>query len=279
MMKATIFNIQRYSLHDGGGIRTNVFFKGCPFTCPWCCNPESLSVKPQILFKESLCMNCSRKEDGTCPTHPDDCPTGAKEIIGEEKSVEEVFDIVYRDYAFYESSNGGVTLSGGEFLLQADFAIELLKKCKEHNIHTAVETTMAVHVPRLKELCEVVDLFLVDFKIFDKTKSKEILHLNIEKLMENIALIQQYHGRIIPRIPLIPNYTATDENMHLVMEYLNSVGLKEVHLLPFHQLGEAKYKSIDKEYTCHELKPLTDAQIEEIQTLFEKNGFKTLIHG
>jgi len=279
MMKATIFNIQRYSLHDGGGIRTNVFFKGCPFTCPWCCNPESLSVKPQIFFKESLCMNCSRKEDGTCPTHSDDCPTGAKEIIGEEKSVEEVFDIVYRDYAFYESSNGGVTLSGGEFLLQADFAIELLKKCKEHNIHTAVETTMAVHVPRLKELCEVVDLFLVDFKIFDKTKSKEILHLNIEKLMENIALIQQYHGRIIPRIPLIPNYTATDENMHLVMEYLNSVGLKEVHLLPFHQLGEAKYKSIDKEYTCHELKPLTDAQIEEIQALFEKNGFKTLIHG
>ena len=114
---------------------------------------------------------------------------------------------------------------------------------------------------------------------FDDSKSKEILHLNIEKLKENVALIQQYHGRIIPRIPLIPTYTATIENMTLIMDYLKSVHLKEVHLLPFHQLGEAKYKSIDKEYGCHELKPLTDAQIADIQTLFENNGFKTLIHG
>lgn len=278
-MKATIFNIQRYSIHDGGGIRTNVFFKGCPFTCPWCCNPESLSSKPQLFFKQSLCMNCSRKADDTCDTAVEDCPTGAKEIIGEEKTVDEVFDIVYRDYAFYESSGGGVTLSGGEFLLQVDFAIELLKKCKEHNIHTAVETTMALPVKRLKELCEVVDLFLIDFKIFDEAKSKEILHLNIEKLKENIALILQYHGKIIPRLPIIPTYTATEENMMKIMEYLKSVGLNEVHLLPFHQLGEAKYKSIDKTYGCHELKPLTDAQIKEVQILFENNGFKTLIHG
>lgn len=278
-MKATIFNIQRYSIHDGGGIRTNVFFKGCPFTCPWCCNPESLSSKPQLFFKQSLCMNCSRKADGTCDTAVEDCPTGAKEIIGEEKTVDEVFDIVYRDYAFYESSGGGVTLSGGEFLLQVDFAIELLKKCKEHNIHTAVETTMALPVKRLKELCEVVDLFLIDFKIFDEAKSKEILHLNIEKLKENIALILQYHGKIIPRLPIIPTYTATEENMMKIIEYLKSVGLNEVHLLPFHQLGEAKYKSIDKTYGCHELKPLTDAQIREVQILFENNGFKTLIHG
>lgn len=276
---ACIFNIQRYSLHDGGGIRTIVFFKGCPFTCPWCCNPESLSSKPQIFYKESLCMNCSKKVEGVCATLAEDCPTGAKEIIGEMKSVDEIFDIVKRDYAFYESSNGGVTLSGGEFLLQNKIAIELLKKCKQYNIHIAVETTMALPVDHLKQLVKVCDLFLIDFKIFDKKKSKDILNLDIDQLKKNIDEILSYHGKIIARIPLIPNYTTEMDNLNAIISYLKSKGITQVHLLPFHQLGEAKYKSIQKNYKYSELQPLTDAEIEKIQKHFQENGLETLIHG
>lgn len=277
--KACIFNIQRYSLHDGGGIRTIVFFKGCPFTCPWCCNPESLSMKPQLFYKEILCMNCSMKINGMCTTLPEDCPTGAKEIIGKMQSVDEVYDIVKRDYAFYESSGGGVTLSGGEFLLQIDFAIELLKKCKTNNIHTAVESTLALNVPRLKELVDLVDIFLIDFKIMDEIKSKSILNLDINTMLENVQSIIDNGGKVIPRIPLIPTYTATNENIEAIINQLKKMNLKEIHLLPFHQLGEGKYKSIQKEYTCEKLKPLSDEEVELIQERFRNEGFKSVIHG
>lgn len=279
MNSATIFNIQRYSLHDGGGIRTIVFFKGCPFTCPWCCNPESLTSKPQIFYKESLCMNCSKKENGICVSSVEDCPTGAKEEIGETKSIDEVFDVVKRDYAFYESSDGGVTLSGGEVLLQIDFAMKLLSKCKANNIHTCIESTLALPILKIKELVEVCDLFLIDFKIFNSSRSKEILNLDLDQLKINIDELLKYHAKIIPRIPLIPDYTTTLENLDAIMDYLNEKGLKEVHLLPFHQLGEAKYKSIQKDYQCHKLKPLVDAEVEAIQKRFIQKGFKTLIHG
>lgn len=277
--QACIFNIQRYSLHDGGGIRTIVFFKGCPFTCPWCCNPESLSNQPQLFYKEILCMNCSKKINGLCETAAEDCPTGAKEIVGKMQSVDEVYDIVKRDYAFYESSGGGVTLSGGEFLLQIDFAIELLKKCKANNIHTAVESTMALPVTRIKELVKLVDIFLIDFKIMDSEKSKKILNLNVETMLSNVQLILDNGGKVIPRIPLIPTFSATTENINAIMVQLKRMNLKEVHLLPFHQLGEGKYKSIQKEYTCENLKPLSDEEVDQIEETFKNEGFKTVIHG
>lgn len=277
--KACIFNIQRYSLHDGGGIRTIVFFKGCPFTCPWCCNPESLSTKPQLFYKKVLCMNCTKKVNGLCPTDPEDCPTGAKEMIGKMQTVEEVFDIVKRDYPFYETSGGGVTLSGGECLMQIDFAIELLKMCKDNHIHTAIETTMALPVKRLKALVELVDVFLIDFKIMDPEKSKKTLNLDVSTTLNNVQLILDMGGKIIPRIPLIPTYTATDENLQAIIAILKEKHLKEVHLLPFHQLGENKYKAIQKEYACEALKPLSDEEVERIELLFISEGFKTVIHG
>lgn len=277
--EACIFNIQRYSLHDGGGIRTIVFFKGCPFTCPWCCNPESLSMKPQLFHKEILCMNCSKKVNGLCDTKVEDCPTGAKEIIGNMQSVEQVYDIVKRDYAFYESSGGGITLSGGEFLLQSEFAVALLKKCKANNIHTAVETTMALPVEYLEQLINYIDLFLIDFKIMDTAQSKKILNLDVDVMLKNVQYILDHGGKIIPRIPLILNYTATKENLSLIIDILKEMHLKEVHLLPFHQLGEGKYKSIQKQYTCHDLKPFSDEEIAQIETMFINEGFKTIIHG
>lgn len=279
MKQACIFNIQRYSLHDGGGIRSIVFFKGCPFTCPWCCNPESLDAKPQLFYKEILCMNCSKKINGLCETSPDDCPTGAKEIVGKMQTVEEVYDIINRDRTFYESSNGGVTLSGGEFLMQIDFAIDLLKKCKEEHLHTAVETTLALPIPRIKELAAYVDVFLVDFKIMDQSLSLDILHLDVERMKENVKLIIQMGGHVIPRIPLIPEYTVNEMNLHALIQIIQDLHLHEVHLLPFHQLGEGKYKSIQKDYACKDVTPLSDEIVQDIERLFNQHGLKTIVHG
>lgn len=277
--EACIFNIQRYSLHDGGGIRTIVFFKGCPFHCPWCCNPESLSTKPQLLYREILCMDCSKKTQGMCQTSADMCPTGAKEIIGKKMSVDEVFDIVKRDYPFYESSHGGVTLSGGECLMQPDFMIALLKKCKANNIHTAIETTLALPIAKIDELAKYCDTFLVDFKIMDASKSKNILGIDVAIRNQNMQSLIAAGCTVIPRIPMIPNYTATNENIEAIITYLKQFYWKEVHLLPFHQLGESKYQAAMMEYQCHNLKPLRDEEIKGIETIFQNNGFKTILHG
>ncbi len=279
MIKACIFNIQRYSLHDGGGIRTIVFFKGCPFHCPWCCNPESLSTSPQLFYKASLCMNCSKKVNGMCEVKADMCPTGAKEIIGEMKSVDEVFEVVKRDYPFYEASQGGVTLSGGECFLQPEFALALLKKCKEHNIATAIETTLATPIANCKEFVTYCDCFLVDFKIMNEKKSKTITGISTTIRNENIKALVDAGANIIARIPLIPTFTTTSENINEIISFLKQYHINEVHLLPFHQLGESKYKSINKDYTCHDLATLSEEEITQIVQLFQDEGFKTILHG
>ena len=278
-MEATIFNIQRYSLHDGGGIRTIVFFKGCPFTCPWCANPEGLSLKPQILYKEKLCIHCCAQVNNRCNKTPDTCPSGALEIAGTIQSVEDVYNQVIRDKVFYDTSNGGVTLSGGECLLQQDFVIELLKKLKDNGIHTAIETTMALPINDMDTLVKYTDLFLIDLKIMNKEKAMDILHMNMDLYKKNITELQKRNAQIIIRIPLIPTYTSIDDNIHSIIDYMLDIGLDTVHLLPFHKLGEAKYKSLNKEYSLYDLQPLSDAEIKRIQVSFETNGIKTVVGG
>lgn len=279
MMEATIFNIQRYSIHDGGGIRSIVFFKGCPFSCPWCCNPESLSPQPQEFYKKSLCMNCSLKIDGRCQTLPEDCPTGAKSIIGKKMSIDKILDIVKRDKVFYETSEGGVTLSGGEFLLQQEAACELLGRCRNEGINTAVETTLGLPIKDVERLTGLVDTFLVDMKFIDKDKAKAICHLDVELVEQNIKSVVRSGGHVIIRIPLIPSYTATNENLSGIIRWMKDNKLDEAHLLPFHQLGEGKYEAVDREYDCHELKPLSDERIAEIEKMFEEKEIKTIIGG
>ncbi|MEG0330073.1 MAG: glycyl-radical enzyme activating protein [Longicatena sp.] len=279
MKQGCIFNIQRYSIHDGGGIRTLLFFKGCPFTCPWCCNPESLSAKPQLFYKESLCIDCSKKIDKRCSTSPENCPTGAKEMLGTQYSIEALYDIVNRDRVFYESSNGGITLSGGECLMQLDFVLAFLKKCKENNLHTAIETTLALPIENMAELVSLCDVFLVDYKIQDKKLSNQLLHLDISIMRQNVKKVVALGGKVIARIPLIPTYTTTKTNLEQIVKHLHESNIQEVHLLPFHQLGENKYQSINKEYTCSHLKPLKEEEIEQIEHHFTKQGFQCTIHG
>ena len=278
-MMPTIFNIQRYSLHDGGGIRSIVFFKGCPFTCPWCSNPEGLDIKPQEFYKESLCINCSKKINGRCNTKPENCPTGAKEISGKQMDIESIVEEVKKDKVFYETSGGGVTLSGGECLLQQNSAIALLKRLKEEDINTAIETTMSIKLIDIESLVKYTDTFLIDLKIMDEKKAKDICNININLVKDNIIALKKLKANIIIRIPLIPTFTYLNDNIDAIITFMLDIGLDTAHLLPFHQLGESKYKSIDKDYSLHDLRTLDDKEIENIRQMFEKRKIKTVIGG
>lgn len=278
-MSVTIFNIQRYSLHDGGGIRTIIFFKGCPFTCPWCCNPESLSKLPQIIVHPNLCIHCSSEDPYKCTKTPQECPTNALELIGEEKKSDDLVEEVLKDKIFYETSNGGVTFSGGEPLLNEAFIIELSKKLKEHNINLALETTLAVPLKQLNLLSNLIDTFLIDFKIFNHQKSLEILKIDLDIFKANFEQLAKVHHNIIVRLPIIPGYNDNIDNLNEIIKYLKSFKIKQIHLLPFHQLGQSKYEGLRKEYKLKELSTLKDGEIEKYKLFLEKYGYIVTVGG
>lgn len=276
---ATIFNIQRYSLHDGGGVRTVIFFKGCPFTCPWCSNPESQSFQKEVMRKEVLCIKCSSSSAFKCTRSPENCPTGALETIGIEYTVQKVINEVKKDLVFYETTEGGVTLSGGEALCQGEFCIELLKELKKLGINTAIETTGVANWDTLDKITELLDTVLWDFKIMNKEESEQILNLDVELMKYNFKKIMDKNVKVIPRIPLIPGYTAREENMKQIIEYLCNFNINEVHILPFHQYGSSKYKALGREYKLDYLKLLSDKEIDNIIYLFNVRGIKTVLGG
>lgn len=280
-MKAMIFNIQRYSLHDGDGIRTVIFFKGCPLTCPWCSNPESQKFEKEIMRKQSLCIGCSSTSCYKCSKSPEDCPTGALETIGKEMTISEVLDEVNKDAVFFDSTGGGVTLSGGEPLLQGEFIVELLKELKKKGINTAIETTGMGRQDIIIEMAKYIDTVLWDFKIMDKKLAKEVVNQDIDVMKNNFEILIKNSDKveIIPRIPLIPYYTANIENIEKILDYISKFGLKLVHILPFHQYGSSKYRALGKDYKLSYLKTLDKNEIEEIKKFIESRGFKYIIGG
>jgi len=277
--KAIIFNIQRYSLHDGGGIRTVIFFKGCPFRCPWCSNPESQNFNAEVMKKKNLCINCSSSSVYKCKVNPDDCPTGALEVVGKEYTVEEVLKEVKKDIVFYETTGGGVTLSGGEPLSQGIFVIELLKELKKLGINTAIETTGIGKWDIMNEISENVDIVLWDFKIMDKNKSTEIICADVELMKTNFAKIIKKFVMVIPRLPLIPGYTAHLENIKEIIEFVSGFGIKEVDILPFHQYGSSKYKALGRKYNLKYLKLLSEDEIKDIQNFIQRYEITAVIGG
>jgi pyruvate formate lyase activating enzyme len=280
MPKATVTNIQRYSLHDGGGIRTVVFFKGCPFRCPWCANPENLSYEPEVSLKESLCIRCSRTGDAPCPRKPSECPTNAKELLGEERTVDELVQACLRDKVFYEESGGGATFSGGECLApvsRQDFVLELARALKAEGVDVAIETTLALPVPRLAELAEVVDTWLVDFKIADRTKSLDVIGLDPEIRDANLEVLLGLGAKVVARMPIIPGFT--DEAVAKNIEDLKRLGIRRADVLPFHQLGEAKYAQTGRAYGLSGLEPLHEEDVAWIAEALEAAGIEACIHG
>lgn len=277
---ACVTNVQRYSLHDGGGIRTNVFLKGCPFTCPWCCNPENLSAAPEVSFKERLCMGCSRREPGgLCATAPEDCPTGAKTLLGEELSVDDVMDRVLRDAAFYEESGGGLTVSGGEALLWQPFVQALFERAKAEGLKTAIETTLALPIADPAGLAAVCDRWLVDFKVADRDRSVGVCRIDPGVRDRNLAALRKLGADVVARMPIIPGYTDSPENVAANLDAVAAAGLTRVDVLPFHQLGSAKYDSLGLDYTMDDVPQLSEADVAWVVDEARARGLDARVRG
>ena len=268
-LKAEITDIQRFSVHDGFGIRTLVFFKGCPLRCIWCHNPETQQKKPQLLYMAGKCIICDicidvcpehaiiRSEDGLknirdrctdCGVCTQVCYAGAREIVGRLYTVEDVLDIVLRDEVFYKNSGGGVTLSGGDPVVHVEFASELLRMLKERGIHTAIETCGACELARFKTLIENVDLVLFDLKHADTNIHKKYTGMGNEEILRNLSYIGDQKKALIIRVPLIPGINDSPSNLIAVAKYALQNHALQIHLLPFHKIGEAKWEGLDYSY-------------------------------
>ncbi len=257
MNKAIFFDIQRNSFVDGPGIRTTVFFKGCNLKCAWCHNPESQSAKPQMMFYKDKCTGCGKCKS-VCPYHLEQCelcgnctlycPVDARKVCGKEHTVDEVLKEVLKDKAFYETSGGGVTFSGGECMLQIDFLAEILKKCKENGIHTAVDTAGHILFENFEKILPYTDLFLYDIKIFDSQKHKQYVGVSNELILENLKKLFERKAKLWIRIPIIPDVNDSIEEIQKIKDFLKTIGTAEkIELLPYHAMGENKYRAIGKE--------------------------------
>ena len=293
MCTTTIFNIQKFSIHDGPGIRTTVFFKGCPLSCKWCANPESQATRIQILWDQKLCIGCqscllncpnqaiTASENGIhineskcrlCMTCVNGCPRHALSQEGEPKTVDEVMDVVLQDVDFYEESGGGVTLSGGEVLLHSDFASALLKKLKEKGIHTALETTGFSNRAIFSKTIEYADLLLFDMKHWNEDKHKEGTGVSNKIILENMAYAIASGKDVLPRLPIIPGFNNSPEDAAQFAETLKSLGATRAQLLPFHQFGENKYHSLGKVYEYENVPVLHPEDLEDFRQVFEDHG-------
>lgn len=252
-MTGQIFNIQKFCINDGPGIRTTVFFKGCPIRCLWCHNPESQVKEKQIMFYPDKCTGCGRCA-GLTPDNTDFiCFSDAKEIVGKTISADEAVEEVMKDFLFYENSGGGVTLSGGEPLMQLDFAIEILKKCKEKGVHTAIETCGFAPTEKVLKIAEYTDLFLYDYKETDPEKHKLFTGVDNKLILKNLFELDKLGKDIILRCPIIPEYNDTEEHFDGIIELTNSLkNIREVNIEPYHSFGEGKYEALGLESTTIE---------------------------
>ena len=252
-MTATIFDIQRASFVDGPGIRTTVFFKGCNLRCAWCHNPESQSANREMLFHKNRCTGCGKCKE-KCPNSLEKCdfcgkctlycPHDAREICGKEYTIDDVVHEVIKDKAIYENSGGGVTFSGGECMLQIDFLEEVLKKCKEEEIHTAVDT--AGHVPPeyFERIIPYTDLFLYDVKIFDIEKHKKYVGVGNELILSNLKRLLDLGCSVITRTPVIVGINDSEEEIKAIKKL--AARAEKIELLPYHAMGEHKYTALGK---------------------------------
>lgn len=292
-MKGIIFNIQKFSIHDGPGIRTTVFFKGCPLNCKWCSNPESQLEKIQILYDYKKCCHCMTCVH-TCPKHAiqhindkiivdsnkcvgclqcvDICPCNALSHEGEYKSIQEIVDVCLQDIDFYEESNGGITISGGEGMSQPYFLKELIKELKKHHLHVAIETTGYVEPSIFQEIAPMLDLLLFDIKHHDSNKHYIGTGVHNEFIIKNLSWAILHNIEVLPRIPIIPEFNNSLEDADSFAKLLLELGFKKVQLLPFHQFGEKKYELLNRTYELKNKKALYPEDLKDYQQIFLDKG-------
>lgn len=265
-----IFNIQRYSIQDGPGIRTTVFFSGCPLECLWCCNPESQTINPKLFYFESRCTRCqhcvSVCPNGAISVHADGsiktnrnlcnaygtcveaCPNEARAISGELKTVYEVLEVVKKDSLFYRNSGGGVTASGGEPTSQPKFLLALFQACRRSGFHTCLDTCGYVSWEVLEHALEYTDLVLYDIKHMDPKRHIELTGVDNELILQNAGRVAKNGIPLVIRVPLIPGCNDSKENMEALAKYAIKLGVREINLLPYHELGVNKYERLGMKY-------------------------------
>ena len=254
--KGRIFNIQRFSIHDGPGIRTIVFFKGCYMRCAWCCNPESQEFAIQTM-----------QEDGK------------EKIVGRDVSVDDLMPELLADTPYYRRSGGGITLSGGEFLGQHEFARDLLRACKENGLHTAVESTANAPYEKIQAVLPFIDLYLMDIKLMDSEKHKEYTGVGNELILENAKKLGASGVELIIRTPVVPNVNDDANSIRAIAKYAAEIGAKEYHLLPYHRLGQDKYTKLGRNYALKEILPPSQEKMEYLLSVAEESGLKCQIGG
>lgn len=290
-----IFDIKRYAIHDGPGIRTTVFLKGCPLRCWWCHNPEGISPGYELMYFEFKCMHCKtclnvcetgaitfennnlfidRSLCTSCGVCTETCPTGALTLVGKKITLEELVREIEKDVLFYDNSGGGVTFSGGEPLLQHQFLIEALKECKKRGLHTVLDTSGYAPRDIFSLVLDYVDVFLYDLKLADDEEHKRYTGVSNSLIKDNLqTLVNIGRGKdVILRLPVIPAITDTERNISLLIEFVSSLkGIREIDLLPFHDVNE-KYNRLGKEYKMHIHKAPLREDLEYIKERFERIG-------
>lgn len=256
--RGRIFDIQKYSIHDGPGIRTIIFLKGCALRCRWCCNPESQSFDVEPMMFE-----------------------GKEKIMGQDVSVADVMQVIKQDIFYYNRSGGGVTLSGGEALLQPNFAPYLLEACHDYGINTAIETTGFAKWETIQKYLPHLDYVLMDIKHMDSAKHKafttqpnELIHENARKIAES-GMVD-----LTIRVPVIPTFNATPEEIYDIAVFASSLpGVTKLHLLPYHRLGQGKYEGLNREYTMSHIEPMSNEYMQKLLHAAQRSGLKCQIGG